>query len=54
MTDQPKRPTPSRSCPACHGLIEGEGVVYEHREYCSSDCAIDAYEEHESKRKEHE
>jgi hypothetical protein len=37
-------PLPSRKCPKCREWIEGDGVVFEGREYCSSDCAIDAYE----------
>jgi len=49
--DNPK-PKPSRRCPHCREFIEGEPVLYDHREYCSSDCAIDAWEEAEAKRKE--
>lgn len=39
---------PSRKCPECRQLIEGEAVVHKKSrfavEYCSADCLLDAYE----------
>lgn len=35
---------PSRKCPHCKKLIEiPDAPIYKGREYCSDDCAIDAY-----------
>ena len=35
---------PSRVCPECKKPIEGKTVVMDHREYCSSDCLLKAYD----------
>jgi len=35
---------PSRRCPKCHGPIRIKNApLYNGHEYCSSDCALDAY-----------
>ena len=39
---------PSRVCPQCDDYIRKDRApVYNEREYCCSDCAIDAYEDDE-------
>lgn len=54
MDETTERPKPSRRCPICKGFIQGEAVLYDGREYCSSDCAIDEFEIQRDKERENE
>lgn len=40
---------PDKRCTQCKGFIIGKPVVVAGVEYCSSDCAIDEYQERKGK-----